>query len=127
MAFEKIGINFTGLRNLTPPNISTFNISTDPNELINDIPAKANFVTQNYFGLGIMIVLFFYLVLRLGDLLELGGQQYSYLRTVGISAGVVSIIGYQMLLIGYFTEIYHVVIFMTILLISFIWVFLEER
>lgn len=127
MVFEKVGINFSGLQNLTPPNMSQFNISSNPTEIINEIPAKANAVTQNYYGLGIMVVLFFYLVYKLGELLELGGQQYSYLRTVGISAGVVSILGYQMLLIGYFTEIYHVVIFITILLICFIWVYLEER
>jgi len=127
MAFEKLGINLSVFENIQAPNMSDFNISLDPTQIANQIPTRANEVTSNYFGLGIMITLFFYLVYKLGDRLEFEGQNYGTLRTVGISAGIVSVIGFQMLLIGYFTNFYHVVIFIGILLISTIWVAIEDR
>ncbi len=127
MGFEKIGLNLTVLEDIPTLNISDFGISTDPSLIANQIPAKANEVTSNYLGLGIMTALFFYLIYKLGDRLEFEGQEFSTLRTVGISAGIVSIIGFQMLLIGYFTEFYHVVIFIGIFMISTIWVAIEDR
>ena len=64
---------------------------------------------------------------KLGDALELQGQPFSTIRSVGISAGIVSIMGFQMLMIGYFTQFYHVVIFVGIFLVSLIWVYLGDR
>ncbi len=127
MVFEKIGLNLSALQDLTPPNMTEFNISSNPLEIINQIPQKANVVTFDFLGLGIMTTLFFYLIWKLGDRLEFDGQPFSILRTVGISAGVISLIGFQMLLIGYFTQFYHVVIFMAIFLISALWVYIAER
>jgi hypothetical protein len=127
MAFQKIGINLTALQNITAPSYSDFNISSNPSEIANQIPEKANLVTNNFLGLGIMVALFLYLVFKLGDLLELKGQPFSTLRSVGISAGIVSIIGFQMIMIGYFTEFYHVIIFVGIFLVSLLWVYLEDK
>jgi len=127
MEFTKVGMNLTALEDITPLNYSDFNISTTPSEIVNQIPAKANTLTNNYLGLGIMVTLFLYLVFKLGDALELQGQPFSTIRSVGISAGIVSIVGFQMVMIGYFKEFYHVIIFVVILLISVIWVYLEDR
>ena len=128
MVFEKVGLNISALQNLTPPGMAEFGINTsDPAALINLIPEKANLVTRDFLGLGIMITLFFYLVIKLGDMLDLSSQPYSGIRSVGIAAGVVSLLGYQMLMIGYFTVFYHVVIFIGICLVAFMWVFIEER
>lgn len=127
MAFNKVNFNISALQNLSVPSYSDFNISSTPSEIVNQIPEKANYVTNNYLGLGIMITLFFYLVFKLGDAIELANQPFSTLRSVGISAGVVSILGLQMLSIGYFREYFHVVIFLGILLVSVIFVFLEDR
>jgi len=71
--------------------------------------------------------LFFYLIYKLGDRLEFEGQEFSTLRTVGISAGIVSMIGFQMLLIGYFTQFYHLIVFMGIFMVFTIWVAIEDR
>jgi hypothetical protein len=127
MAFEKIGLNLSALQNITAPSYSDFNISTDPTQIANQIPEKANLVTNNFLGLSIMIALFLYLVFKLGDVLGLKGQPFSTIRSVGISAGIVSIIGFQMIMIGYFTEFYHVIIFVTIFLVSLLWVYLEDK
>ena len=127
MAFQKVGINLTALQNITSPNMSAFNISTNPTVIASQIPEKANIVTRNYLGLGIMVTLFFYLIFKLGDALELQGQPFSSIRSVGISAGIVSIIGFQMLMIGYFTQFFHVTIFLGILLICMLWVYIEDQ
>ena len=127
MAFTKIGLNLTKLQNLTPPNMTDFNISLNPLKLINQIPEKANEVTNNYLGLGIMFSLFIYLVWKLGDRLEFEGEQFSTLRTVGISAGIVSLIGFEMMVIGYFTQFSHLVLFLGIFLIVFVWLIIEDR
>ena len=128
MAFQKVGLNISALQNLTPPSSADFGINTThPATIIDQIPAKANIVTRNFLGLGIMIALFFYLVWKLGDMLDLTSQPYSGIRTIGIAAGVVALMGYQMLMIGYFTVFYHVVIFLGLALVSFIWVFIEDR
>lgn len=127
MAFTKIGLNLSALRNLTPPNMTDFNLSTNPLEIANQIPEKANIVTNNFFGLGIMVSLFIYLIWKLGDRLEFAGKEFSSLRTVGISAGIVTLIGFQMMVIGYFTEFSHLVIFVGIFLLSFVWIFISER
>jgi hypothetical protein len=127
MVFQKVGINLTALGNITPPSYSDFNISSNPSEIANQIPEKANLMTNNFLGLGIMVALFLYLVYKLGDVLELQGQPFSTIRSVGISSGIVSVIGFQMLMIGYFTEFYHVIIFVGIFLVSMLWVYLEDK
>jgi len=127
MTFTKIGLNLTKLQKVTPPNMTSFNISNDPLNIINQIPAKANEVTHNFLGLGIMFSLFVYLVWKLGDRLEFEGEQFSTLRTVGISAFIVSIIGFQMMIIGYFTEYSHLIIFVAIFLSVFVWLIIEDR
>ena len=127
MAFNKVGLNLSVLNNLTPPGYDDLNISTTAEGIINDIPAKANSVTNNFYGLGIMLTLFFYLVYKLGNFVEFQGQPFSTIRSVGISAGIVSMIGVNMLSIGYFTEYYHAVIFMGVLLVSTLWVWIEDK
>lgn len=131
MAFNKVGLNLSAFNNLTPPSFSDFNISSNPTEIANQIPQKANQVTSfggiSYLGLGIMVTLFFYLVFKLGDFLELKGQPFSTVRATGIAGGITAIIGIQMLSIGYFTEYYHAVIFIGILLVSTLWVWYEDK
>ena len=127
MAFTKIGLNITALQNAEPPSYADLNISNTSSGIVNQIPERANALTNGYFGLGIMITLFFYLVWKLGDILEMKSENFSSIRTVGISAGVVALLGNLMILIGYFTNFYHVVIFMGLTLVSVLWVWYEER
>ena len=126
MAFTKVGLNLSVFNNLSVPSFQDLNISTNSTEIIEQIPEKANQVTMNYFGLGVMVVLFFYLIYRLRDIVEQGGQAYSTVRSVGISAGVCALMGINLLSIGYFTDYYHVVIFMGILSVCIGWVWYED-
>ena len=131
MAFEKVGFNITAIEDFTVPTYADFNISNSSTELINSIPEKAQAATTvngfSYLGVGIMLTLFFYLIWKLGDALELREQPYSTIRSVGISAGVVGILGTQMLALGFFVEFYPVAMFLSIMLVATLWVFIEDK
>jgi hypothetical protein len=121
---NKIGLNLSVLNNISAPNIT---IPTSASEIIADLPTNANSQTNNYFGMGILVTLFFFLVWKLGRGTELLNEQFSSIRSVGIAGGVCCMLGFQMLNLGYFTEIYHVVIFGGITLLSWIIVFLGNK
>lgn len=121
---NKIGLNITALTKITPPNVS---VPSSAEGFVKELPQKANELTNNFFGLGIMASLFFFLIWKLGQGIEFANEKYSTIRSVGISAGIVAIIGLQALSLGYFVNYYHVVVFMGILLVTIIWVYLEDR
>jgi len=122
MAMNKIGLDVSVLQNITPPNIS---ISTSPSVIVENIKANANQITANYYGLGVMVTLFFFLVWKIGRGLDVVNEQYGSLRSIGISAGVVAIMGLQMLNLGYFTEYYHFIIFAGITILVWIIIFVS--
>src|SRR6056297_3188311 len=124
MGFTKVGLNTTPLTEINPPSV---NISNTTSGFMNQLPQKANEMTGGYFGLGIMITLFFFLIYKLGKGQEFSNEQFSTARSVGISGGVVSIMGINFLALGYFTNYYHVVIFIGIMLLSTILVYYEKK
>jgi len=124
MGFTKVGFNTTPLTEINPPSV---NISNTTSGFMNQLPQKANELTGGYFGLGIMITLFFFLIYKLGKGQEFSNEQFSTARSVGISGGVVSIMGINFLALGYFTNYYHVVIFIGIMLLSTMLVYYEKK
>jgi hypothetical protein len=121
---NKLNLNLSALTEITPPEVS---VPSTASEFVTQLPQKANELTNNYFGLGIMVSLFFFLIWKLGEGRQLLNEKFTSIRSVGISAGVVSIIGLQAISLGYFSVYYHVVIFIGILLVCIIWVFLEDN
>ena len=130
MTFQRVGLNLSKLQDIEPYNSSSLNIPTNGNNIFNYIVEKANdmasFNGTSYLGLTLLTTLFIYLVISLRDFDEYRGDNYSTLRSVGISGGICAIIGLQMLNIGYFTEYYHVVIFMGIHLVAWIWIWFDK-
>ena len=124
MAINKTGLNISALTDATPPE---FNISNSSTQLLQDIPQTANDLTNGYFGLGILIILFFYLVWKYGKGLQELNEQYSTVRTVGMAAGVCAILGLNFLALGFFTNYFHVVIFMGLTLVSTLLVYMEDK
>ena len=123
MVMNKVGLNTSALNNLTAPNITI-----GSGEVVaNSLSTTANSQTLNYFGLGVMVTLFLYLVWLLGRGNELINSQYSVMRSVGISAGVVAMQGLMMLNLGFFTEYYHAVIFGGITLLSWLVIFVGSK
>ena len=124
MAMQKVGLNLSVLQNLSVPSID---ISNTTEEIAAQIPQKANEITGGYLGLGIMTSLFFFLVWKLGEGLDTINDQFSTIRSVGISAGICSLMGLQMLNFGFFNNYFHVVIYMGILFVCWIVVYLSSR
>jgi len=123
MALNKIGINLSAIGNLTAPD---FNLSTTPSGFLDDIPARANAITSGYFGLIALGGLFAYLFYVLRDQTEFGRFKFSNIRALGVASGIVSTIGMVGLNIGYFVNYWHIVIFMSVCMLSTIWIAKEE-
>ena len=124
MVVDKIGINFSALNNLNPINLSLPNTTAG---MINEIPKVSNQITGGYLGLIILSLLFIYMLITLSDKTEFGGFRYSIIRAMGIASGMAGTVGILMVNIGYFTDFFHAVIFLTASLVCAIWVYIEER
>lgn len=124
MVVEKIGIEFSNLNNISPLNVS---IPNTVDGFINNIPEVSNELTGGYLGLIVLVALFIYLLINFSDKTEYGFFRYSPIRAIGIASGVCGVMGVMMVNIGYFTEYFHVVIFMVISMVCTIWVYIEER
>lgn len=123
MSLQKVGINFSGIGNVTNPEI---NVTTNVVEWVADIPYKANEVTGGNLGTAVMGVLFAYMSITLSDRNEFGKFRYSNIRAIGISAGVVSLVGIVMVNIGYYSNFIPIGIFLGILLLAVIATILDK-
>lgn len=116
MPLAKIGLNLTGLQNVTQP---TFDLKNTSTELINDIPVKANEITGGWWGLIALSTLFTFLMYKFHkDRADGGEYGYSTARGIGIASSICSIIGLYAINLGYFTNFWHVTIFITIAFIT---------
>ena len=125
MTLNKIGLNVSNIGNINPPN---FNFKNDTTEFINDIPNKANLVTNNFLGLIISTALFGYLYITFSKSENFGGDfGFSPLRSLGLSAIIVNILGLVCLNLGYFTNYYHIAIFIIIGVLSVLGVWKSNK
>ena len=112
MPLQKLGLNVTNIGNLTLPD---FDIKNNTAEFLNDIPTKANEVSHGYMGLVILSAIFTFLFWKISQENFYGGDfSFSNMRSISISACICSIIGLLCLNMGYFSNYYHVVIFIVI-------------
>ena len=121
--FTKIGIDFNGLSNLEPINIT---IKKTADEILRQAPIRANELTNNWFGFISSITLFTYLFITLSDVSPFGDFRYTKIRAFGICSAIVSMLGLVALQIGFFNNYYHIVIFIILTMVMTIWVKLEE-
>jgi len=116
MTLNKIGLNISALQNINLPELDIPN-STD--EFINEIPTKANEITNGFVGVIILAGLFWYLYAVLSKAEFYGGDfGLSKLRATAASSAICSIFGLICLNLGYFSNYYHVVIFLVITFVS---------
>lgn len=121
MPVTKIGLNLTKLNNITAP---TFDFKNNTEDFINDIPVKANEVSQGWLGSIVLWGLWVFLFWILSqDEYQGGVHGYSKTRAAGIASGICAILGIFSVNMGYFTNYYHVAIFIaiTFLLTGVIW------
>ena len=101
-------VNLTALQNITPFVLNT-TILEDQNEIIPNIIANTNTQTDNWWGLLIMISLFFYLMWKLSD--DAGRFRFDFIKTSVYSSGITLIIGAVMLATNLTTTYNHIVWF----------------
>jgi hypothetical protein len=124
MAHEKIGLNVSALGNITGP---TFDIPTSTSGWLAKWIAQANTLTNGFYGLISLSIMFLFLIWKLGDKTSSIDFQFSKIRASGIAGFMCGISGIFMLSVGVFTNLYHVVIFLVIGLIASMWTFMEKK
>ena len=124
MPLSKVGLNVSALGNITTPE---YNLPTTVSGWFAELPRKTNELTGGYFGGIILTTLFGYLFWILADKSQYIDFGYSKLRSAAIASGICSVIGIVMLNIGYFTNLYHVVVFIVVFIITTIWVAKNEK
>lgn len=116
-------MNLSYLQNMTPLNISTTNLTS--NNLIPNLITGANTSSDGYLGLGIMISIFVVLVFTLYR--DDSDTRVDIFRSLMLSSGFVSIIGVILFASNIVTSFVHVMWFIVIFIISFIFVMLQRQ
>lgn len=109
-------INWSSLNNITPPDLNISNITAQA--LINRVPETANSITNNYYGIVVLLIMGIFLYWVLTDKTQFGYFKYSEIRGLGISLGIINIFGIVMLSIGFITNIMHISMLFTFFLMT---------
>jgi hypothetical protein len=117
MAIEEYTINWSSLNNISPPDLTNITNAT-AQEVINNIPATANNLTNNYYGIIVLTALGIFLYWVLSDKTQYSYFKYSEIRAIGISLGIINTFGIVMLSIGHITNIIHISTLFTLYMLS---------
>jgi len=120
---QKVGINLSKLSEITDPNIT---ISDSPKEILEQIPQKANELTNGFLGYGILIGLAGMLYFVLSDKTPFANFGYSDDRAMAITTGISSVFGLVLLQLGFITSFKAVALFTILFMITQIFVLLRE-
>lgn len=110
MAFGKIGLNLTAMQNMTTPDFGMTGITTA--DFVEQIPAKANEVTGDLYGVVVLIALLIYLMIMFADQSPYGRFRYSKIRALGMALGICIQFGIVLVSIGFMTD-YIILVRMT--------------
>lgn len=110
-------VNLTPLENITPLILNT-SIVEDIDQIIPNLISNANTQSDNWYGLLVMVVLFFYLTWRFTD--ERDRFRLDFVKGMVYSSGITMIVGAVMLVTNITTTFNHVVWFGIIFTISMI-------
>lgn len=120
-----MAINWDSLNNMTDIVINTTQLD-NPAELTNTLIDNADVVSQGYFGLGIMIVMF--TVLLIFMFRDDGDIRLDIARSIALSSGFTTILGIIALVLDIFSSFTHVMWFFVIFVFSVISVlFLKKK
>ncbi len=110
-------VNLTALQNLTPLILNT-SIVNNSDTIIPNLISNTNTQTDNWFGLLIMLVLFFYLIWKLTD--DAGRFRLDFVKGLVFSSGITLSVGAVMLVTNITTTYNHVVWFAIIFTLAMI-------
>lgn len=115
MAIESFEINWNALNNFSQIDYNMTNITSQ--ELMNRVPETANTMTNGYYGIIVLVILAVFLYWIYTDKTQFGNFRYSEVRGLGLSLGVSTIMGLNMLSIGLITNVIHLTaLFLTFLI-----------
>lgn len=110
-------VNLTALQNIQPFLLNT-SIVENSDTIIPNLVSNANTQTNNWFGLLIMIILFFYMLWKLLD--QQGRFRLDFIKALTYSSGITMIVGSVMLVTNITTTYNHVVWFAIIFTLAVI-------
>ena len=110
-------VNLTPLENITPLVLNT-TIVEDIDQIIPNLINNTNTQTDNWYGLLVMLILFFYMTWRLTD--ESGKFRLDIVKGIVYSSGITVIVGAVMLVTNITTTYNHVVWFAIVFTLAMI-------
>lgn len=111
-------------QNATPLEINT-SVLGNVNTALPNMIANANTVSLGFYGLGIMIAAFVYLLIRTNS--PSGAMRMDVVRSLQVSSGFVFVLGYIMNISGLVSSYNHALIFFVVFCLSSIWVYYLKR
>jgi len=120
-----MAINWDSLNNITDIVINTSEL-TSPAELTNTLIDNADVVSEGYFGLGVMIIMFIVLLIIIFK--DDSDIRMDIARSIMLSSGFTTILGVIALVLDIFSSFTHVMWFFIIFVFSLISVlFLKKK
>lgn len=110
-------VNLAALQNITPLVLNT-SIVENADSIIPNLIANTNTQTDNWWGLLVMLTLFFYLMWKLSD--DAGKFRLDFVKSLVYSSGITMIIGATMVVTNITTTYNHVVWFGIVFTIAMI-------
>lgn len=117
-------VNINNFGNSTQFNLNMSMIN-DSSTMLPNLISNANDVTQNYFGLGVMIVIFIALIVVTYK--ETGDIRLDGARSMLVASGITFIIGLLALYSGIFYSFQHVGWFFLIFLLNLMFVYVQKK
>jgi len=123
--WTKMAINWDSLNNVTALAFNTSQLSNSA-ELTNTLVDNADVVSEGYFGLGVMMIMF--IVLLVFIFKDDGDIKMDIARSIMLSSGFTTILGVVALVLDIFSSFTHVMWFFVIFVFSLISVlFLKKK
>lgn len=117
-------VNLQFLANATPLEINT-SVLGNVNTAIPNLITNANDVSLGFYGVGVWIVIFIYLMIRTTT--QAGAIRHDIARSLMLSSGITFVFAFIMNISGLVTSYQQALWFFTIFGVSVIWVYYLKR
>jgi len=124
MPVTNITMNLTALQGVTPPSL---NVSTNASAVFGEIIQKANFYTNDYLILAVLVLVSVISYIVLSDRTQNGDFLYSDARALSLSFGIASIIGVTIIENGLSPNFVAVGLFTALFLVTYIFIITYEN
>ena len=124
MVLTEIPINWSAFESASSIDFNLTNLTSQ--ELMNRIPESANTITGGYYAIVVLMVIGIFLYWLFTDKTQFGYFKYSEIRGIGISLGIISILGIVMLSVGFAVHFQHIAMLITLHSLSVLYTFLKN-